>query len=191
MAEKPLDLRIQKTHKALIQAFLKLLEEKQFEDITVNEICELAEVRRATFYKHFGDKDEFFSFMVREMIAKHREEYQHASSEHEKVQDYYIYVIERTLQFLENNDSLMLSLAKSKKLHTMSNMIREELTWEVTTQFREDEKNGVTLPIHPASLMASIFTGALMSGCIWWIEHPGTVSRAALIEELSVMLLKM
>ena len=33
MTEKPLDLRIQKTHKALIQSFLKLLEEKRFENI--------------------------------------------------------------------------------------------------------------------------------------------------------------
>ena len=58
--EKPLDLRIQKTYQSLIGAFLQLLKEKPFETITVHEICDMAMVRRATFYKHFGDKYEFF-----------------------------------------------------------------------------------------------------------------------------------
>ena len=41
MAEK-IDLRVQKTHAALITAFLSLLERKRFEDITVNELCDQA-----------------------------------------------------------------------------------------------------------------------------------------------------
>ena len=56
------DLRITKTYRALTEAFFELLSQKKFEDITVNEICNRAVVRRATFYKHFGDKFEFFVF---------------------------------------------------------------------------------------------------------------------------------
>ena len=64
MKEKT-DLRIIKTHKALCEAFAELLETKSFEDITVNELCDKALVRRPTFYKHFADKYDFFAYYVR------------------------------------------------------------------------------------------------------------------------------
>ena len=60
MSEGKSDLRIIKTRKALYTAFTMLLGEKSFEDITVNELCENAMVRRATCYKHFADKYDFF-----------------------------------------------------------------------------------------------------------------------------------
>ena len=56
------DLRTQKTFRSLKQAFLDLLEQHRFEDITVGQLCQRAEIRRATFYNHFADKFEFLSF---------------------------------------------------------------------------------------------------------------------------------
>lgn len=59
---KKLDLRVQKTYKSLVDTLIKLMGEKSFENITVSEICDRAGVHRATFYKHFKDKNEFFKF---------------------------------------------------------------------------------------------------------------------------------
>ena len=42
--EQKMDLRVLKTYKSLYEAFFKMLEEKKFEDITVNELCERAMV---------------------------------------------------------------------------------------------------------------------------------------------------
>ena len=53
--EEKMDLRIRKTYLALHNAFTQLLEEKRFEDFTVNELCDLAMIRRTTFYKHFDE----------------------------------------------------------------------------------------------------------------------------------------
>lgn len=55
------DLRVQKTYTALFSAFENLITKKNFEDITVRELCDLALVRTATFYKHFTDKYDFLS----------------------------------------------------------------------------------------------------------------------------------
>ena len=62
--DKKLDLRTQKIYVALIKAFEELLQEKSFEEITINELCDQAQTRRATFYKHFSDKYDFFQFML-------------------------------------------------------------------------------------------------------------------------------
>lgn len=61
--EEKTDLRIRKTYKALCDAFVTILEKKRFDDLTVNELCDEATIRRATFYKHFADKHDFFSFL--------------------------------------------------------------------------------------------------------------------------------
>ena len=47
------DLRVIRTRKLLSTALFDLMAEKDFSQITVNDICEKAMVRRATFYNHF------------------------------------------------------------------------------------------------------------------------------------------
>lgn len=59
-----MDLRVRKTYSALITACTDLMSEMRFEEITVAMLCDKAMIRRTTFYKHFADKAEFFSFYV-------------------------------------------------------------------------------------------------------------------------------
>lgn len=70
--QRKLDMRVQKTYWALHQAFDELLAEKPFEQLTVNELCERAAIRRTTFYKHFADKYEYFAFYAGEMTQSFR-----------------------------------------------------------------------------------------------------------------------
>jgi len=51
-----LDPRIRRTRELLQQALAKLLEEKDFEKISVQDITDAATVNRATFYAHYPDK---------------------------------------------------------------------------------------------------------------------------------------
>ena len=46
----------ERTQAALISAFLQLVKEKSYSTITVQEICERANVGRSTFYRHFASK---------------------------------------------------------------------------------------------------------------------------------------
>ena len=129
MTEKPLDLRIQKTHKALIQSFLKLLEEKRFENITVNEICDLAMVRRATFYKHFGDKYEFFTFMIQYIQEEFFNNTAPAESPEPSIEPY-ITIVKNTLDFLDENDALVHSVMESGVFPILLNIISEQIVRE-------------------------------------------------------------
>ena len=49
------DARIRYTQGVLKQALLSFLQEKPINKITVKEVCELAELNRATFYAHYSD----------------------------------------------------------------------------------------------------------------------------------------
>src|SRR5215467_9608409 len=50
------DLRVRRTDKFLWDALIALMKERDFESITVTDICERAMVHRTTFYKHYEDK---------------------------------------------------------------------------------------------------------------------------------------
>ncbi len=52
------DRRIQKTRKLLTEALLALVQEKGFEDLTVQDILDRANVGRSTFYTHFQGKED-------------------------------------------------------------------------------------------------------------------------------------
>lgn len=51
-----MDRRIRKTRQSIFEAFLQLLKKKDFEQITMVELAEVADVNRVTIYKHFSDK---------------------------------------------------------------------------------------------------------------------------------------
>lgn len=50
------DMRVIRTKKAVREAFLKLLAEKKYENITVRDIAKEAFINRNTFYIHYIDK---------------------------------------------------------------------------------------------------------------------------------------
>ena len=186
MQEKPLDLRIQKTHKALIEAFLKLLEEKRFENITVNEICDLAMVRRATFYKHFGDKYEFFTFMVQYIQQEFQNRTAKAIREDHSI-DPYVAIVQNTLDFLDANDTLVRSVMESGVYPILLNIVSEQIVRDVKQMFRDDESSGVELLLSP-DLMAQAYTGALINIARWWIRHKDLASKEDVIMQITKLI---
>ena len=52
------DLRIIKTRHALRETLINLMQNKQFEEIKVADICNTALINRSTFYAHYNDKYE-------------------------------------------------------------------------------------------------------------------------------------
>ncbi|MFJ8456079.1 TetR/AcrR family transcriptional regulator [Bacillus paramycoides] len=51
-----IDRRVLKTKNAINKAFIELLSERDFDDITINAISERANVNRGTIYLHYTDK---------------------------------------------------------------------------------------------------------------------------------------
>lgn len=58
------DVRVIKTKRALAAAMLTLLEQQDFQSITVNDLCTEAMVSRSTFYVYFEDKYALLAFCL-------------------------------------------------------------------------------------------------------------------------------
>lgn len=63
------DRRITRSKRALRQALIALLEERGFDSITVNDLCDRADLNRGTFYNHFRDKENLLAVFEDEVMA--------------------------------------------------------------------------------------------------------------------------
>jgi len=82
-AEKS-DRRVRYTKMVLKQSLLELMAERSISKVTIKEICDLADVNRGTFYKHYNDQyhllDEIQSELLSEMKATIEKRLTHSSS---------------------------------------------------------------------------------------------------------------
>lgn len=69
MEEKANDRRTAKTRKAISDAFIALLSEKELNKITVQEITDKADINRATFYKHYLDVYDLYDKVEQEILV--------------------------------------------------------------------------------------------------------------------------
>src|ERR1700744_3940753 len=58
------DPRIVRSRRMLMDALVKLLDKKEFEDISVQDIADEATLNRATFYLHYPDKNALLQAMT-------------------------------------------------------------------------------------------------------------------------------
>jgi len=179
------DLRIIKTYKALSDAFWELLSDKKFETITVNELCDRAMVRRATFYKHFADKYEFLAFVIREKQTQFDAQVRLQSDPAQPL-SVYMSIFQYTLDFMDSNKKLVQMLLESNMLPTLTDIFAKEIAVDVAQKWKQDAQRGVPLPASP-QVMAHFFTGALLNTILWWVtEQP--IPKAELLSEVMSLL---
>jgi AcrR family transcriptional regulator len=57
-----------RTQKAISGAFLSLIQERAYEDISVTDICRRADVVRKTFYNNFHSKDDVVHYLISDIF---------------------------------------------------------------------------------------------------------------------------
>ena len=67
-----MDRRQKKTRKAIFIAFNKLLSNKAYDKITVQEIISAADIGRTTFYAHFDTKEALLEALLRRLIFTYK-----------------------------------------------------------------------------------------------------------------------
>ncbi|WP_338786249.1 TetR/AcrR family transcriptional regulator [Metabacillus sp. FJAT-53654] len=74
-----IDRRIAKTQEAIKKAFIELMNEKQFDKITLQDISDRANVNRRTIYLHYMDKFDLLDKLIEEHINKLQEMFESLS----------------------------------------------------------------------------------------------------------------
>ena len=68
-----MDVRSQRTRQVISDAFMELLRDRTAAKITVTEICQIANINRATFYKHYLDVRDLHEQLEQEILGEFEE----------------------------------------------------------------------------------------------------------------------
>lgn len=176
MAKKT-DLRVKRTHKMIIDAFIKLVSEKGYDNLTIQDIADEAMINRATFYAHFKDKqdlyDHIFGFAT-EAFTKVLDPDQLVKGNRIKVKTIEILLTNIYTEIQKNKTFFLLIMdGSSNELlrQKLSDILYEKYN-HIFKQLRITE-NDIEVPMDfIVEYMTSIFVGTLH----WWITSDTDMS---------------
>ena len=160
-----MDRRQQKTRKAIIEALNTLLQKKAFEQITVQEIIDEANIGRSTFYAHFETKDDLLKDICTDIfdhILHHTlpQEQEHAyvnEMEHLKIQ------IGHFLYHLKNNKTNIKGILRSESETIFIQFLKEYIS-DLFKQYENEFKVNV-----PKDYLLHHLTTSLIETIKWWL----------------------
>lgn len=167
------DRRIARTQQLLSSALMELVIERGgYDDITIQDITDRANVSRATFYLHYKDKDELlftsmektYDAMVNDHMARlpldmSPEDYEEIlceADDYEHVAEYADFY--RVM--LSNNGSVGFLLRVMSYLSQVIKPVLEQQVREASSE-----------PKVPVDLIASFCAGAEIGVMKWWLEN--------------------
>lgn len=183
--EKKLDVRVQKTYDKLYKTFFDLLATRPYDSITVLEICNETGVHRATFYKHFIDKQDFVNFCINKKldelnIRKKEEDFSEVGT-----RTYYISMCEEIITFIYENKAIISDFTVKPSSgafldaleKAMSDYIEKRLTFVVTSGCQISS---------PIPLLSHYYSGALVSLFKTWAENWDKYSKDDILRFISL-----
>lgn len=170
---KKKDLRVQKTEKALQDALLKLMESKTIEQITVNELCCEAQIRRATFYTHYEDKYECLSSFMEKFQIEWDELYEQnvGSREYKDFEHYLIYILRTGLDFFETHQKLVKNLLKSSPPSALLVMMIDRVKLQILNYVKKQRDASCCSPEY-YDMVSQVLSSSLIFIALWSLKHP-------------------
>ena len=156
MTEQLEDRRKRRTRNRLRQGLLELILEKPYDEITVQDILDRADVSRSAFYAHFRDKDDLLRMGLPDDIVSYGLDT--GESFLPAVTGMFAHVQEGQAwyQAMQGNAAMML----------ISQMSRQRMVENWVAYI--EQLPGIEFPI---TAVAHYLTGALMSLLMWWINN--------------------
>lgn len=164
-----IDRRAARTRDVLHQALMSLIVEKQYEEVSVTDICDAANVGRSTFYGHFTCKDDLrrhgVDHLRRSILDQHREADAANDELHDRPFAFSLVLFEHARDHLDRYRALVGSDSGSVILstirQTVSDLVREELARRADTHSANEV---------PRDLLVHYVVGTFMDALAWWLD---------------------
>lgn len=168
--------RIQKSRQAINDAFIRLMSEKEFESITINQIAAEANVNRGTVYLHFDDK---YDLREQCIAAEINQLLRHCMSGSDLVHLPSKTALLHTFEYLEQHASFYSLMLKSKGSRVFRNqmetMFRKSLIEHLDSiNLDQDRNRDITV-----QFLISASVGLLE----WWIIRSMPYPPSVMVEQ--------
>lgn len=166
--ERKTDLRIVKTKKAIKTAFLNLLKENKYHNITISAISETALINRKTFYAHYETKDELYADVIEDalrVLSPANVLNEIGTVETEKKKKEFIY---QTLLNWKKNKDMLSALLSENSDGTFQQKLMEQLS-QIVISKKEVAKNLEGTPFD-IDVICNIYFNTFFCILSHWIE---------------------
>jgi len=169
------DARAVRTRGEIASALIGLMHEKNFNDISVQEICERAGVGRSTFYVHFQDKDELF---IRHIVVFGRTLGGHLVWD--PALGSYRFPARGLFEHVRQMKPLFDSLARARKTEFIMKIWHNNIVEVFAERILAVRSGQTTAPAIPAEILAQQLAGTLMTLMFWWMDHHYPLTEEAM-----------
>jgi AcrR family transcriptional regulator len=169
MAKKPIDRRVTRTRAMLQQAHISLILKKGYGAITVDDICNAANVGRSTFYSHYTSKDDLrrsgLEHLRKELVDRQRDALAKSGNIRDRSLGFSLAMFEHARDHIDLYKALVGGRGGAIALGTirqiLSDLIRNELAATA------DKKSADVIP---RELVVQYVVGSFMAVMTWWLD---------------------
>jgi AcrR family transcriptional regulator len=164
--EAKLDRRKVRTRRMLSDALIQLILEKGYEGVTIQDITDRADLRRATFYLHYRDKEELLLSALAETfdaLVQQIEPLMKADALGGKMQLETFLV---TFKHVEENHNLYRIILGGQGAAPIARRIRDYLAGHIQQGLTSLKPEDV-----PLEVLANYIAGAELALISWWLEQ--------------------
>jgi AcrR family transcriptional regulator len=169
MPKKPIDRRVARTRAALQHAHISLILKKGYDAITVDDICNAANVGRSTFYAHYTSKDDLrrsgLEHLRKELVDRQKDALAKSGNIRDRSLGFSLAMFEHARDHIDLYKALVGGRGGAIALGTirqiLSDLIRNEL---VATA---DKKSADVIP---RELAVQYVVGSFMAVMTWWLD---------------------
>jgi AcrR family transcriptional regulator len=176
-AKRSIDRRVGRTTKTLHHALISLILKKNYEAITIQEICDEANIGRSTFYAHYTSKDELHQRGIenlREVLADRRID---APVDQGDIRGRSLSFSRALFEHAHDRRDLFRALAGSRGGAVALATIRRIISDAVRVELAETADTNSTDSI-PRELVVQFVAGAYMAVLTWWLDKGANLPPA-------------
>lgn len=181
-----IDPRVSRTKELFENALLDLMEEKEYNKITVQEIAKRSTLNRATFYLHYYDKEELLQTCLDDALKALEEsvkipevEFKYESHEPHPV---FIRMFE---QMMRHGRFYKIMLAENK-IPSFSNQVIKIIDRFVRSGSEYLTKDGIEKSV-PHEIALAYISSAYLGVIIWWLKNDMPYTPTYMSTQLTVM----
>jgi AcrR family transcriptional regulator len=173
------DRRVLKSQEAIKNALIELMFEKNFDQITIQDISDRANVGRRTIYYHYMDKYDLLDKMIEEHINNLRELCQSASEMTFQEGNYVWF------EYFERNYLFFSTMLASKGAPYFRSRFLDLLVeeYKVEVDITEGKNQGLS-----EEVILQFFASAVVGAVEWWFKNEMPLSARVMAEQTGALL---
>lgn len=184
MANLKTDRRSQRTQQILHEALMSLMQDKRYDDITVQDIIDRANVGRSTFYAHYQDKEDLMTSGLMHLMQI----MSGLVGVPSKTGETRLFPTQELYEHVQENHNLFKGMVRGRGLELFFEKGQEYWSQKLTADLKARIPQG-NQPAVPIEVMAQFLAGTFVTMLRWWLDNKMPYSPKEMDEMLQKLVM--